>query len=876
MILVSCSEDSDLGGYDEVSLSIKGTRATIEGDLEDYEVITFRILAFERDGDRKCVSNKRYDTGAGFYEEAINHAIKAGTYDFMFLANEPSDFKGTFDLITKYDDLNSINLPYSAFGSNKSIPMIRTKDNITVQSNYNLNIDLDRLAMRIDVLLQAKQNLEDVFTGMTLDNIAGKVPLMGNYLTDFGTSQSLSVTKDKFTTITDFTPEQAAEGIVWAKKYSRIILPSKNFIDPTNEEKAMLMRVHLTGEADASCLLKIASDPNNYTLPANSFLDVTASILDTRTLELNVRVADWESNGGEWNVPSNRLFNISETEVSITDFNGARLFFWSDMPIVRVMPFVKQYDEAGNLISTLKTNDVFNVLSAYKSWIDGLGKWQATERFSHDPTTGHGYMDIMVDKSSTRGVFYYELTVVASENEFTNGDDMTNQDLGGVNRIYRTIRVRVQQEGERYDFNDEYSYNYVGAFFRNNETGERVISGVQHSYYFEWTATTTDDFIVLSSSPSLDPKIGTEQPGLPEDYPVIPNSQKNEDGKRVTGAGCVYFRIGLNSVNPDPTKPRYGTVKLSVHNKSVTIYVRQGESPDYLMRTKEEGGAAFSPYNLIVKSMKDRPNQYIESVIVGQPASQDVVFVEYPTQGGSHFQWATHVIDQVPIRIGYHPMAPTVYTWYTTPINEYPFWNPTTGTKYKDQFEYCPTGYHRPSDGPVDQIAVNSFAKEDQVKQSEWRMSLFKSPMAGDGTEETRKDGGTALDGNDTEFYEPKVLGELLTGFYADGFFDRRPIQQRRVSPYNSNVAYFGSLFFNSETNASLFLPSAGRRANLNGNMQYAAETGYYWSSSTAPGYASGSSSIVNQVRGFEFGYSTTKPMGIQHTFGNSMRCVRD
>lgn len=148
---------------------------------------------------------------------------------------------------------------------------------------------------------------------------------------------------------------------------------------------------------------------------------------------------------------------------------------------------------------------------------------------------------------------------------------MAAEDFSGKNAIRRTITVKVSQYGNRYPFdinstNHLWSNPYVGAFYKDDESGERIISGNKWSYWYQWRVevpTEYQDFIVISSTPSFDPNVGTGSPGDPEDYPVIPNSQKGETGSFVQGRGRVYFRIGLKSKNPRKGVPRYGVVKLS-------------------------------------------------------------------------------------------------------------------------------------------------------------------------------------------------------------------------------------------------------------------------------------------------------------------------
>ena len=153
-------------------------------------------------------------------------------------------------------------------------------------------------------------------------------------------------------------------------------------------------------------------------------------------------------------------------------------------------------------------------------------------------------------------------------------------------------------------------------------------------------------------------------------------------------------------------------------------------------------------------------------------------------------------------------------------------------------------------------------------------------------------------DRNKPEKYIPKILEEIKYGFYADGFFDRRPIVERdmidgiergsgKVSKYKgvsldtTEAAYGGVLIFNPDNNASIFFPAAGRRWHTDGSLEYASETGYYWSSSAAPGWTDTSSgeekgSAHGNIWGIEYNYLATTPKSSSHQFGFTIRCVKE
>lgn len=883
-------------------ISVKGAElraATHPGDEADRIINTLRIISFDHTT-KDQTTNVRYNAWLG---DIIQHAILPGTYDFVFLANEPSltNIVVALNDIDEYSDLDDIGYPASAFNSDDVIPMIQEIKEVTILPNGKgarlsngtevtlLELGLERLAARIDVVLESKENLTTALSGVTFSNIPDRVPLTSRYTGTIVRNVIRKFTVNENSSyFSDGTPEIA--GMTWAKQVNRIILPSNELGDIDDKTKAVRFTVNMIDSYSPSCELKVNQDPVDYSLPINTKLDLTGIIKEP--LEMNVQASNWSEYEENWNISGNRILNVSHTEVNITDFNGARISFWSNMPIVRVLD--KTWIKSTN--STMDTNDAFNALST-QSWSQN---WD--ERFSYDPATGSGYMDILLDRPNSIGTETYKITLLAAE------------DFAGTNGLEKTITINVKQEGTRYVFernsaSNLYATPYVGAFYKNNEMGERIISGFRNTYWRYWNARVPDEFqsfITISSTPSLDPNIGTNNPGEAEDYPVIPNKYKGENGTSVSGKGRVYFRIGLLGQNPETT-PRYGYVIVRYqlgedYNDYVEakVYVRQGETADYLMRSGTSGssfGQKFSPYNLTVKAFKDNSETTAEWSAITSTNMAD--FVDYPTQAGAHFQWGLPIASKAKGLRAYFPTNKNVTLsnwglsgWPTESIGAVPLWDPASGDKFKDTYEICPSGYYRPKDGLITQIAVNKAAA--QIYESEWRMSLFQSPMTGDGATAA----GTPMDpSNVSGKYNAKVLNEVMYGFYADGFFDRRPIQSREmidgvtrgssqttdyigVSLDNAEAAYSGTLFVNSSDASSLFFPSAGRRWYQDGSLEYAGQTGYYWSSSVAPGWTDTSSGVevgtpYGNIWSMEFNYPSTQPISAIHKFGYSIRCVK-
>lgn len=548
-------------------------------------------------------------------------------------------------------------------------------------------------------------------------------------------------------------------------------------------------------------------------------------------------------------------------------------------------------------------------------------------------------MDIIVNNEA-ENAGKYSIVLAARRDESWNKPGLV---------LTRQIKVNITQEGIRNNFDvasDDNPYggtSYIGAFYRNTETGERIIQNRFGAGW--WEASVPNEtisgsgnqrnWIILSSTPSLDPQVGTSNPGKAENYPVIPNKYKGEDGYKVTGKNRLYFRIGLRSQNT-ATSPRYGYVKLRyIHGqldssqpvpvendtevkilgggteqiKIVKIYVRQGEVPDVLLTTTSPvtGGPStrpaesivkFSPYNVTVQHMLDNINSTNNFVVAdNRDATHRPVHVKYPTQAGAIFLWGAPPASTY-YKYAYYPRSlvdnefenidPISSVWpdrffsYTSN----PYWVAPSGSSepsYKDLIEVCPDGYRRPNNGAVSALARNNTLAE--VVKSEFMGSLFSEIPIGDG--HAYIPGDWPSDPNNPDGivrYTPKSISNVRSGLYADVFFDRYPIQSNQRSDAgiavgvclnDTRAAYTGTLCFNPVTYASVFFPNAGRRDSQKGTLQWRGSSGYYSTASLGNQWIP-----ENEKDKFltfwdmELTYRPA-PVSAVLTFGTSMRCVK-
>jgi hypothetical protein len=353
----------------------------------------------------------------------------------------------------------------------------------------------------------------------------------------------------------------------------------------------------------------------------------------------------------------------------------------------------------------------------------------------------------------------------------------------------------------------------VGAFWKNNQRGERLITiaGLTSGYTGAWTAkvvsgkdwiildrgiASTDTYVpyAINATTNMKDMLNTtvdEEQSLPSTTTTTSVSLSS------TPSNTIQFRIGLKERLAAGASPRYGLIILSYNNntKFHPIFIRQGEQPDYLFRnnnaedaysgTQRTKSVKFSPYNLT------DPLGYVGSTTASLytqlPVGSKTVeehFTAYPSQAGYFFQWAGE-------RRAFHPDNQPA--GFSIPGSTNTFWSTT--------YETCPTGYRHPNDGPTDVIATGIPA------QSEARESLYLFPITGS-TSDNRNS---------------------CWGYYADGFFDRRArntppgygtiIASSCVSYHsttaalNKYVAYIGVVAYNPITLASIFWPAAGQRA---------------------------------------------------------------
>jgi len=488
------------------------------------------------------------------------------------------------------------------------------------------------------------------------------------------------------------------------------------------------------------------------------------------------------------------------------------------------------------------------------SWKLSVPATQSWLKISFDPNAAFAAASTTLEASGSRKVYFISEdntnTAYREAAFYLNGAKAGNvyqsgnfENLPGVNNTPTTFNT------------------YAGAFWRANETGERIINiAVDGANGGAWTAYVAwrdarwgdSDGITLSvdglpGTTGTDPNIYTNNPGNAENYTVA------GDDLFVSGNASasipIRFRIGLTSTyTPNMDYPaRYAVIVLSYgNNKHQKIYLRQGEDADYLLRNGDPVGAGsdlknprtvtrmFSPYNLTADMI---------NVQVDKPGAVPVVnpgqFTDYPSQAGAIFQWGLSDNSSY-LRYAWNAYSSEKPANFSADNYSSNYWGMVGANN-----ETCPPGYRRPNDGNTSVADATPT-----ITASELRQSLFQKPVIGHN--------------------KTSDIPNSVWGYYADGFFDRRPITNTSVASGTKEVAYIGRLFFNPNTgsdhyNASVFFPAAGQR--YTGALTDAGVYGYYWTSS-AYNATNGWGFLVRSSDGSS-GYYMSKGIGA------FVRCVR-
>lgn len=580
-------------------------------------------------------------------------------------------------------------------------------------------------------------------------------------------------------------------------------------------------------------------------------INIDLSDHTTTNSTLKAEVVDWDEINPDVSILNRRL-ELTRISARVNGSALTRIHFWSNQPKVWIDP------KGNSDVGGYPAGSEFIVDNLYLALAgEGASNLHYDTSVPRDASGGWaGYFDVE-NAANVQGDYHLYLCA--------------DTDYSGT-PLRRSVKLRnilphISQ--------DNISTNYVGVFHRGNQVGERIITWRGTT---NWTAVIEtqksagglyDDYkhVLMDrfTSPAYEAGIlYTDNPGDAEDYRVSPwrdvaGGGVSADGRRwVSGANELYLRVGWDSYAPgapykkpvgaadipsgDNYRNRYAiiTIRKGVNSPDGqilhTLYLRQGELDDYLMNPDGDSyipdnlefywsynnstksysysgktpavsqrpyARRFSPYNLSDPSKGKGGGSLSEHNEIGV---RGAVFTDFPSQAGYLFRFNDMLR-------AFNPANPGVGGGTISGVTHYNANNPWDAARD----ETAPAGYRRPREHYAESKTLFDYSL------SEFAQSLFIQPAA------NKLSNGEGILDNSGRYNSSQ-------GWYADGFFDRRPIKGVNNSETavgeGGDVAYFGSLYYNPRTLSSLFLPHAGDRFADNGRLEWPGQSGMYWSSS--------------------------------------------
>ncbi|MDH6303632.1 hypothetical protein M2459_000434 [Parabacteroides sp. PF5-5] len=839
IFFVSCTsetkiEEPFLSSEGEFLLNIPLTRST--DNIED-KINRARMFVFDHTGTQETLVNS-YKVNRDKDENiSFSEVVQIGTRDVYLIANELiarewddlNDIESAQSLKQQTIDVYGLPLFYDAYDDNL-IPMIGIYEDLQITekgvSQYGNPVDLTNTIKGTVERLYSKVtlNLSCVFSDLS----SGKIPIRiesikvcqmpkkiylyptayaGNTTNDFlnemiSLSGGIVENPDGFEGDFEF---YIPEHIVSNKQFRTYISVVASMIsDPSQKTEYKIVIGDGIRDGNGEYMRSDNVSLEDLRISRNTHYTFATKItgFNGGGVEIHSRVIPWAFKELPGDLLGRKL-NVAAISTKASTMSTTRIHFWSNQPTVFVEP-------VGYLGTT--GTETFNV-NEYFAGLTG----DDTSNFYYDPVSGNGYIDFSPIRTEATECRIY-------------------LNAGGLKRNILGVIEPVAVIPSEWEISP-----YVGTFHRNDEVGERIIYGNGDG---KWTAEVvkwTHDqgtnriilgkgmgldntcWVKLSKKKSLDPKVGTNNAGNPESYPVLDSDAE----PLVSGDGTIYFRVGLtgklSGTNP---RPRYAMIKLTYANgkKTSYLYVRQGETPDFVYYRSE---SLYKPDNSFLKIRDNAKKFTVYNITATAYPNADVDmglfsggFTKYPTQVGHLFQW------------------PKSKAW--VPRNAVSGWSSTDpGIKYS---EICPPGYRIPMSGQIS-TSPNPYAPF----VTEFLESLFQKTS--------------------TDYTVPDEENSIW-GYYADGYFDRYERNDESFVGSGTKIASRGHIFFNIATLNSLFFPATGG-LSMNGQYLNTGVSGNYWGSSLVD-----KQSVPRMAKTMRLSASGVTLEDTYVTFGYPVRCV--
>ncbi len=428
----SCMEEQLIGKTEDMAESTpvqislaSASRIALADDAKaylDYQVATLRILGYTTQSGRLAFNRLVTPTSDSSNTAAAANPdiewmaqaeIVTGDFTIIFIANDhlDSDLEAILNddsKVAALTDLQELTVSHSALLWDEEIPMFARYENVKVLGDNTLNVDgtaitgywpveIKRLAVRLDLTLTltyAQAQMWENAAGLLnpaayllyVDNVPAEQYLFPE-ADNSGVARTSRAYEGRWgnSGYPNYPGriEQDTSDNSYTVTFPRILLPESWFTDKNNEANAVEIRIGLSENGtDKTISSRIGYDLAlpDYTLPRNTYLTVTATVVEmeeTEELGLHVSIHDWDD-GDVDEMTGNRELKVSAVKAEIIQPDEAvRIWFWTDQPEVSVSP---------TTVEGKNTDDIFYDLTG-----------SSPGNFYFDSSTGEGWLDIITD-----------------------------------------------------------------------------------------------------------------------------------------------------------------------------------------------------------------------------------------------------------------------------------------------------------------------------------------------------------------------------------------------------------------------------------------------------------------------------------------------
>jgi hypothetical protein len=337
LTLAGCTAEYPVDSRIDEGQPVRITIDTRGGEEEDSEISTLRVLGY-RTSDGTLAFNEQVDLQSG---NPI--LVKTGKYTVVLIANENSD---TDDLQARLNGINistnntlnylkGLSFTREAFDTGKEIPMVTIRENVIIRRRTgddgdeplwggeviddgstftgNWSVKMKRLGVRVDLTLKLYldqyQAWDTAGRNIYFDNVPAQAFI--HPTEPDGRDDNIRGSVSELTGGPSPLDEEDRQTV----SITRTAILPELYLSGANNIKENGLRIRLDmGNGRDDLVGTLASDPDNYAIPRNTHLHVTATASETQ-VDFTVEVSDWSDEPIDVNFKGKYKLGLSDKQI---------------------------------------------------------------------------------------------------------------------------------------------------------------------------------------------------------------------------------------------------------------------------------------------------------------------------------------------------------------------------------------------------------------------------------------------------------------------------------------------------------------------------------------------------------------------------------